>query len=194
MALPRETEIKLAVSDPRAFKRGLKRLGFRRIEARRFENNRLFDFSDLRLRRAHCLLRLRSEGEKCRVTFKGAPIRARGYKVRGEIETRVEDGECLRRIFENLGLREVFRYEKYRTTFGRRRDAVRAHPPLLEFDETPIGTYVELEGPRGWIDAVASKLGFGRKDYITASYAALYFENCKAHGRRPKGMVFRRRK
>jgi len=194
MAPPRETEIKLAVSDPRAFKRGLKRLGFRRIEARRFESNRLFDFSDLRLRRARCLLRLRLEGESCRVTFKGAPIRARGYKVRSEIETRVEDGECLGRIFESLGLREVFRYEKYRTTYGRRRDAGSAHPPLLEFDETPIGTYVELEGPRRWIDAVAGELGYGRKDYIAASYAALYFEHCKAHGERPKDMVFGRRK
>jgi adenylate cyclase, class 2 len=194
MAQSHETEIKLAVADPRALKRKLKTLGFRPIEARRFESNRLFDFSDLRLRRARCLLRLRFESKTCRVTFKGAPIPARGYKVRSEIETYVEDGECLRQTFENLGLREVFRYDKYRTTYGRRRDARRRHPPLVEFDETPIGTYVELEGPPRWIDSVARGLGYSRKDYVAASYAALYFEHCKAQGRSPKDMVFGKRK
>lgn len=194
MTLPRETEIKLPVSDPWALKRRLKTLGFRTAVARHFESNRLFDFPDLRLRRARCLLRLRLEGARCVVTFKGAPLRSREYKVRAEVETHVEDGRRLRQVFEGLGLREVFRYDKYRTTSARQRAAGRRRPPVVDFDETPIGTYVELEGPRRWIDAVARELGYGRGDYIAASYAALYFEKCRAEGKRPGNMVFRRAK
>lgn len=110
--------------------------------------------------------------------------------MRAEVETHVEDGRRLRQIFESLGLCEVFRYDKYRTTCVRKRDRGRRRPPVVDFDETPIGTYVEIEGPRRWIDAVARELGYGRGDYIAASYATLYFEKCRAEGKRPGNMVF----
>jgi adenylate cyclase class 2 len=187
MAPPREIEIKLPVRNARALRRRLKELGFRTVEARRLESNRLFDFPDQRLRRARCLLRLRFEGKRCLVTYKGAPRASRVYKVRGEIETRVEDGAGLRKIFESLGLGEGFRYDKYRTTYARRRD----RGPVAEWDETPIGTFLELEGPPRWIDAIAAQLGYSRRDYITASYAALYFEKCRRKGKQPGNMLFR---
>jgi adenylate cyclase, class 2 len=190
MATPREIEIKLPVRNARALRRRLKELGFRTVEARHLESNRLFDFPDQRLRRARCLLRLRFEGGRCLATYKGAALPSRAFKVRSEIETRVADGARLRKILESLGLSETFRYDKYRTTFARRRDRGRAHAPVAEWDETPIGTFVELEGPRRWIDAVAAQLGYARRDYITASYAALYFEKCRREGKTAGNMVF----
>jgi adenylate cyclase, class 2 len=189
-----ETEIKLPVQNALAIRRRLKGLGFSVVRARQFESNRLYDFTDLRLRKSRRLLRLRLEGGKNLVTFKGTPIPSRIYKVRGEIETYVADGRRIHEIFENLGLSEKFRYDKYRTTYVRKRDSARLWPPVVELDETPIGNYLELEGSRRWIDGVARELGYGPKDYITASYAALYFDQCRREGKRPGNMTFSRGK
>ena len=62
----------------------------------------------------------------------------------------------------------------------------------MTLDETPIGNFIELEGPRRWIDKVARQFGYTRADYITASYAVLYFEHCRKRGIRPTHMVFRK--
>jgi adenylate cyclase, class 2 len=194
MKLPREIEIKLPVRNLRAMKRRLGELGFRSVERRRRERNQLFDFAGARLRRARCLLRLRTEKGRHRVTFKGAPVASRRYKVRSEIELEVSDGERLAALLAGLGLRPTFRYEKYRTTYLRPREAPGYRHALAELDETPIGNYLELEGPPAWIDRVARALGYQPRDYVTASYAALYFQACRAQGRPPTHMVFRARR
>ncbi len=196
MKVPHEIEIKLAVRDGahlRALRRRLRELGFRVAEGRRREQNQLFDFPGGRLRRARCLLRLRSEKKRYLVTFKGAPVRSRRYKVRREIEFEVSEGERLGAVLMGLGLRPTFRYEKYRTTYRRPREAAAHRHARVELDETPIGAYLELEGSPAWIDRVARELGFRPSDYVTASYAALYFQACRARGRRPSHMLFRAR-
>ncbi len=169
MSPQREIEIKLEVSDPRAFKQRLKKLGFRRISPRRFEQNWLFDFRDSSLRHRQCALRLRLAGGQGSITFKGVRSGPARFKVRDEIETKVADARQARKILQSLGLREVFRYKKYRTLYA-------AQPPsgILAFDETPVGDFIELEGPGRWIDSTARTLGYWRSDYITASYPALY--------------------
>lgn len=185
-----ETEIKLLVRDPEDLKRRLRKLGFRRVKARHFERNVVFDFPDRRLRKAGCLLRLRFAGRRSLLTFKARSVRSEPYKVRREIETGVEDGPGLRTMLGKLGLREAFGYEKYRTVYapgGTRREPAPFH---LFYDETPIGNYLELEGPERWIDRVARRLGYSGEDYITASYGALYWRACRAKGERPGNMVF----
>jgi len=186
----REIEVKLEVGDTKAFKRRLAALRFRRVVGRHFESNVLFDFEDRRLRKARCLLRLRFANHKGILTFKGAPLSSSRYKIRGEIETAVEDGSRLRKIFENMGLHEGFRYDKYRTVFAPRNRPANAETPVLVYDETPIGIYVELEGPKRWIDKVARRLGYSHDQYITASYGALYRQKCREQGTRPGNMVF----
>ena len=42
-------------------------------------------------------------------------------------------------------------------------------------DETPIGTFLEIEGPVSAIHEAARALGRGPADYIADSYAALFF-------------------
>jgi len=212
MSASKEIEIKLEVRHPRALKRRLAELGFRRVKARHFESNRLLDFPNLALRKAQRLLRLRFADGKCLLTFKGAPARSRHYKVRTELETEVEDGGELKEILEGAGLREVFRYDKYRTEYApgagrkhivrpegtvrRRLGSTRRAPERgeLVYDETPIGNYLELEGPKRWIDEVAGRLGYERPDYITMSYAALYDQKCREEGKRAAKMVFPARK
>ncbi len=190
MKLPYEVEVKFKVLDPRALKRRLKDLGLVVVERRHFEANVVFDFRDLRLRKACSLLRLRTEGRRQIVTFKGAPRASASYKVRREIETEVEDGGALQNIFEALGLGPVFRYEKYRTAYAEAGRGKKAAIPELLYDETPIGNYVELEGSERWIDHLARQLGYQRKDYITASYAALHQDYCRQKGIPTGDMVF----
>ena len=185
-----ETEIKLAVRNPRTLKRRLVELGFRRVKGRHFESNYLFDFPDLRLRKASCLLRVRLVGRHGVLTFKGAPLPSQEYKIRREIESAVADGHQLREIFSCLGLREVFRYEKFRTVYAPPGKHDVAQAPHLLYDETPIGNYLELEGPRRWIDEVAHQLGYERRDYITASYGTLYRRWCEARGEEPGDLIF----
>src|SRR5438128_4656867 len=164
MNASKEIEIKLEVRDPRALKRRLAEMGFRRVTARHFESNRLLDFPNLALRQAQRVLRLRFADGKCLLTFKGAPARSRHYKVRTELETEVEDGSGLEEILERAGLREVFRYDEYRTEYApgagrknilrpggtvrRKRGSTPRAPERgeLVYDETPIGNYLELEG------------------------------------------------
>jgi adenylate cyclase class 2 len=185
-----ETEIKLAVRNARALKRRLRSLGFQRVQPRYFESNALFDFPDARLRNARCLLRLRRIGKQWLLTFKGAPRPSQRFKIRGEIETEVANGVRLRQILEALGLREAFRYEKFRTVYAPAVPPRSVKRPQLLLDETPIGTFLELEGPPRWIDTVAVRLGFGREDYIIASYATLYRLKCQELGTEPGHMVF----
>jgi len=185
-----ETEVKLAVRDAKETRARLGELGFRPVRKRHFESNFLYDFPDQRLRSARCLLRLRYAGEQGLLTYKGAPVGSRDYKIRREIETHVEDGHRLGEILLLLGLRQVFSYEKFRTIYAPpgKRDVEEA--PHVVFDETPIGIYLELEGPQRWIDEVARQLGYTRQDYITDSYATLYRKQCEVEGKTPGNMIF----
>ena len=45
---------------------------------------------------------------------------------------------------------------------------------MVAIDDTPIGTFVEIEGDEAAIHALAARLGFAPADYITASYRALF--------------------
>lgn len=189
-----ETEVKLRVRDLRPLRRLLLKAGFAVATRRRFERNVLFDTRDSRLRKAGCLLRLRSEGNRHRLTLKGPPQPSRRYKVRPEWEAEISKPESLKATFRSLGLREVFRYEKYRTTYKAKRPVKGRASGLAEVDETPAGNYLELEGPARWIDQVALRLGYRPADYVTATYARLYLVQCRKQGIRPGNMVFRPRK
>lgn len=185
-----ETEIKLKVSSVRAIRRRLADLGFVIFERRHFERNFLFDFPDMRLRQSGSVVRLRHEGKRSVLTFKGAPIQSRDYKIRREVETEIADAGPMRAILESLGLREVFCYEKFRTTYAPGRRSEIPSGGVVIFDETPIGNFLELEGPKRWIDAVARQLGFHRPDYISASYVSLYYAQRLEEGKKPGNMVF----
>ncbi len=203
--MARETEIKLKITDVPAFHRALKRMGARLAgpgTSKVHEENVIFDTPQSRLAKHGELLRIRTEtpqaasnskqgGPKQRVvlTFKqpiAQPSDAEPegasdwpYKVREEIEVEVADAGVLTRIFEGLGMNGWFRYEKYRTTFL-----------LIELDETPIGTFVELEGPAAAIDRAAEELGYSKRDYVLTNYLRLYVEDCRRKGERPSHMLF----
>jgi adenylate cyclase, class 2 len=179
----RENEIKLAIAGARAGRALLRRAGFRVSTPRVLETNTVFDTPELLLRRAKRLLRVRQAGKRATVTYKGPPDASR-HKSREEIETAVADAGAMAAIARKVGFEPVFRYEKYRTEYKREPGGV------ATLDETPIGIYIELEGPPEWVDAVTAELGFAPADQITASYGALYREWCERQGVTPGYMVF----
>ena len=179
-----ETEIKLAVPDPKTARRLLLAAGFRVSRPRIFEANTVFDTLELSLRQAANLLRVREAGGTATVTYKGPPLTGR-HKSREELEVEVTDAAAMAGILSRLGFQPTWRYEKYRTEFRQPR---RAGVAML--DETPIGVYLELEGTAPWIDRTARHLGFRETGYITGSYGSLYREWCGRCGRRASDMVF----
>ncbi len=113
------------------------------------------------------------------------------HKIREEIEAQVSDVENLTKIFEGLGMRGWFRYEKFRTTYQLpTAKHAWARGLLIELDETPIGTYVELEGPAAAIDRAATELGYFKSDYVLTNYLKLYAEDCRRKGQQPQHMLF----
>jgi adenylate cyclase class 2 len=214
--MPTEIEIKLAVRDGKALARALKRLGAKPANPkapRMHEMNLIFDTPDGGLAKHGQLLRIRTEtpaplkkGVRRKVaarpllTFKSPPAELaigdvgpagdRRHKVREEIETELTDGPTMQRIFEGLGLRGWFRYEKYRTTYVLPGRHAWAKGLLIEVDETPIGTFVELEGQAAAIDRAAKELGFSTRDYVLKNYLVLYVEECKRRGEEPRDMLF----
>ena len=181
-----ETEIKLRLSEgPGRAKAVLEQHGFHPIGPRELETNLSFDLPGGELRQTIRLLRLRSAGGRWTVTYKGPPITSDRHKSREEIETEVSDGEAFVHILMRLGYQPSFAYEKFRTTFKADGD-----DGIVTLDETPIGDFLELEGPAYWIDQTAVTLGFEPADYITSSYAALYEEYRRTHDTVPRDMQF----
>jgi adenylate cyclase class 2 len=180
----REIEVKLRVRSAAAARRLLRRTGFGVVRRRVFETNVLLDNPARDLLAGRSLLRVRRSGGQSLLTYKGAPASGR-HKSREELETPVGRPDELEAILGRLGFAPVFRYEKFRTEYRRGRQ-----PGLVTLDETPIGVFLELEGAPAWIDAAARALGFTERDYILASYAALYCEHCRDRGTEPGNMLF----
>ena len=204
-----EIEVKLRVADPEELRKKLRRLGARRL-SRVWERNTLYDTPKRRFRKKGLLLRLRvtaptgGRGQPYGLlTYKGPslglnawdggakapgprPRRGQRYKVREEVEVEVSHPGKLRELLAAIGLVATFRYEKVRTSY--------VLPGLgglnLELDETPIGTFIELEGAPREIDRAARLLGYRPAEYITVSYLALHLNACRRQGRRQADMVF----
>jgi len=178
----KEVEIKFVIGSLRAVERKLRAAGFRRVTPRTHEYNTLYDFPGQVLRHRGEMLRLRNYGEGWILTHKAKSKTGR-HKSRLETEAIVGDGKQVDRILRLLGLAPSFVYEKYRAEWSDGRGHV-----LL--DETPIGDIGEIEGKPRWIDATARKLGVSRKDYITDTYAPMFFAWKKRTGHPAKEMTF----
>jgi adenylate cyclase class 2 len=185
MASATETEIKLRVkNDGSEMQDKLKAAGYRVSQPREFEANTLYDTEDSRLFHSGMLLRVRESGGRSVLTWKGPAIPG-PHKSRPERETGVNSAETLGYILDQLGFKRVFRYEKFRT------ELKGANPEAtVTFDETPIGIFIELEGPPSWIDQTAAMLGFKEAEYVTESYGTLYRQWCESNEVKPSDMVF----
>jgi adenylate cyclase class 2 len=182
MAAKQEIEIKFRVYGLRHVEEQLKRLGFSCKTPRSNEMNTLYDFPSHALTRRGELLRLRRYGDQWKLTHKAKGKTGR-HKSRTETETMVENGGAVEAIFGSLGLKPIFRYEKFRSEWSDGAGDV-------VLDETPIGNFAEIEGTPKWIDATAKALGVRRSAYITENYASLFFKWKKENKNPAKEMTF----
>jgi adenylate cyclase, class 2 len=218
--LAQETEIKLRISDTRALLRQLKKLGARPVgggTGRVHQENVIFDTPQGGLAKHGQLLRIRTETPGSKRIKNSPPLKRKFvltfkhpiekpfesgpqdsskaiHKVREELELEITDAAALSKIFQGLGMSGWFRYEKYRTTLRLPASQNWARGLLIELDETPIGAFVELEGPAEAIDRAAGQLGFSKRDYILKNYLVLYIEDCRKKGEEPRHMVFPEKK
>src|SRR3954466_6145442 len=177
-----EAEIKFAISNLKELRTKLKQQNFREITPRTHEMNTLYDSGLRRLKRRGEVLRIRKYGNDWKLTHKSKGKAGR-HKTRKEIETAVADGSKLEQVFLALGLKPAFRYEKFRSEWT---DGS-GHVVL---DETPIGDFGEIEGPPRWIDRIAKALAISREQYITKSYAELFYEWKRRTHSRAQNMMF----
>lgn len=173
-----EREIKLRFSSAEEARVAVLAAGCTPLHGRRLQEDVLLDNESEDLRRRRCVLRVRTENGKSRLTFKG-PVQPAAMKLREEVETVVGDGEVLLRVLHEIGLHEWFRYEKYRDEYSH-------EDVIVAIDETPVGVFVEVEGTEDGIAAMAEALGRGPSDYVLDSYRGLFLQS----GRGGRDMVF----
>ena len=164
----KEVEIKFRIDNLRGLNRRLRRARFRLVTKPTHEINTLYDLPGQPLRKRGELLRLRKYGSDWVLTHKAKGREGR-HKTRVENETKVAEGAKMEAILRALGFAPLFRYEKFRAEWSDGKGHV-------VVDETPIGNFGEIEGPPRWIDRTARLLGIQREDYITDTYAALFFK------------------
>jgi len=166
---PYEVEVKFLVPDAAALAERMQAAGAEPVEPRVHEVNALYDDQAGSIFARGMLLRVRRD-RGARLTLK-TPVAdhaaAGEMKVREELEVAVDDAARLQQILGRLGYQPTFAYEKYRATF-------RLGGCTLMLDETPLGTFLEIEGAPDAARATASLLGLEWRERMLESYGALF--------------------
>ncbi len=104
----------------------------------------------------------------------------------------VRDAAALAKILKDWGCAAAFHYEKYQDDVSIAGVERWAKGLLIELDETPIGTFVELEGPPRAIDRAAKELGIFQGRLYADELFGLYAEECRRRGEKVGDMMFRK--
>jgi len=177
-----EREVKLRFESAEAARAAVVATGATPVHGRRLQEDCLLDTAAEDLRRRRSALRVRMDGGRSILTFKG-PVQPALVKVREELETIVGDGHLLLRVLEELGFHVWFRYQKYREEFA-------IDDCIVAVDETPVGVFVEIEGGDRGIAQMAQALGRGPADYLLESYRGLFVQHCEQRGVPATDMIF----
>jgi predicted adenylyl cyclase CyaB len=178
--LPEERELKFAAVELAQLRERLLELQAERLAPPGFEDNWIFDRGG-ELYAQGMVLRLRIDGHGAQITLKGPATLEETTKVRGELETRVDDAEVMQQMLALLGYRMQRRYQKMREEW-------RLGAVTICLDHTPIGDFVEFEGQGA--DKLARRCGFPPESAETRTYLQLYEDHVKAHPEAPPDMVF----
>jgi adenylate cyclase class 2 len=182
VALKIEREVKLRVASVDEARSAIHAAGATPLRSRRLQEDALLDTEDGSLRQRQCVLRIRTESGRSLLTFKG-PVLAGLMKIRDEYETVIGDGEVVKRVLEELGLHVWFRYEKYREEYA-------GEDVTIAIDETPVGTFIEIEGGEHGILAMTTALRRSPADFVLDSYRGLFIKHRGEFGLTGPDMVF----
>jgi adenylate cyclase class 2 len=178
-----EHEIKIPVPSLAAVRQRLRASVAVLRHGETFEENWVLDDVGRSIAAGGCLLRVRRWGAQSYLTYKGPARFAGGVKTREEIETTVGDPEIVLRALAALGFTPWRRYQK-------RREMWELAGVAVTLDTTPMGPFVELEGPPETIPAVAATLGLDPAHAVAGTYLHLWEEYRGAHPEAPADMVF----
>lgn len=182
MSVTLEREVKLPFASAEAARAAVLATGATPLHGRRLQEDCLLDTTNDDLRRRRSALRVRQDGGRCILTFKG-PVQPAAVKIREELETIVGDGTLLMKMLGELGFHVWFRYEKYREEFA-------LDDCIIAIDETPVGVFVEIEGGACGIDVTAGRMGRNSNEYVLESYRSLFVRYCEDRGVAATDMLF----
>ena len=177
-----EIEVKFALRDRAELVRRLHEIGATRLYPETFEDNIVLDRRG-ELRTKGALLRVRKFGKYSLVTYKGPMSIEGGIKSREEVQTGIESFELAIQLFDSLGYKPMFRYQKFREVW-------RVQDVEVVLDRTPIGEYFEIEGAVDVIREVAAQLGMNMEHALRQTYADLYRQARRTRGDLPEYMIF----
>ena len=177
-----EIEVKFALRDREELTRRLHELGAQRLYPETFEDNIVLDRRG-ELRTRGSLLRVRKFGKYAIATYKGPMSMESGIKSREEVQTGVESFELAIQLFDSLGFKPTFRYQKFREVW-------RVREAEVVLDRTPIGDYFEIEGSIETIRTISADLGMNMDQAIRQTYADLYRQARRTRADLPEHMVF----
>lgn len=180
-----EAEIKIPVANIETVRQALVEARATKAHTMAREVNLLLDTGNGRLQQTGNILRLRRYGSLNILTFKGPAVYRGSVKERPEHETEIENMETMLEILDHLGLRAVARYEKDREMWL-------VDEISVVLDHTPMGDFVEVEGPREQLQTAALSLGLDPAIAVRGSYLSLWREHRSRHSEHnlPIDMVF----
>ncbi|HEV2846950.1 MAG TPA: class IV adenylate cyclase [Thermoanaerobaculia bacterium] len=177
----REREIKFPRVELEKLRERLLELEAERVGPGAFEDNWILDRGEELISTGR-ILRLRTDGGRARLTFKGPMSLEGNVKVREEREVGIENAEEGMALLQNLGFTVVRRYQKVREEWH-------LGGVTIALDHTPIGDFAEFEGDGA--ETVAKRCGFDPQKSERRSYLRLYEDYLKEHPDAPPEMVFR---
>lgn len=161
-----EIEVKFFLSDLKAIRDRIRRLGAHST-GRLFETNIRFEDQTNSLIEKKALLRLRKD-KRTTLTYKFKPnVDDVDYKVLNELEVEVSDFDIMIQILESLGFHREQIYEKWRYSYTLKGTA-------CCIDEMPFGNFLEIEGDKNEIKAVAAEIGMQWERRIVLNYLEIF--------------------
>lgn len=162
-----ECEIKIPVGELDTIRRCLAEVAAERLTPAEREINILFDTVSGDLAASGQVLRVRRVGDRRILTHKGPAVFDGSVKQRRETEVEISSSERISELLHALGFSPWMRYEKERESWLM--EDVR-----VELDHTPMGDFVELEGPIANLEAAARRLHLDPGRAVAQSYISLW--------------------
>ena len=178
-----ECELKIPVDGLKEIRHRLVGVKAEQLNPSEHEINILFDTASGRLAASGQVLRVRRTGCRNILTFKGPATYDGAVKKRREIEIEISSSERISEFLHALGYAPWIRYEKQRESwrFGETR---------VDLDHTPMGDFVELEGPTDSLEATAHRLDLDPERAVAQSYIGLWRDFRRQHPELGRDMVF----
>lgn len=162
-----ENELKIPVDRLDTIRARLGTTDAERLTDNELEINILFDTGDGDLAASGRVLRIRRVGDRGILTFKGPAAFEGAVKQRREIELEISSPERLSELLHALGFAPWMRYEKQRESWM-------LGDVRIDLDHTPMGDFVELEGPTDRLEAAARRLELDPGRAVSQSYIGLW--------------------